>query len=78
MLRGMMARTLLVNGTYDLECGSTTNNSTRAKDVAFATIFGDVKMLRKEITVDEGEMPADGQGSDAEPVAAASPGLPGF
>ena len=28
---------LLVNGTYDLECGSTTNNSTRAKDVAFST-----------------------------------------
>lgn len=27
---------LLVNGTYDLECGSTTNNSIRAKDVAFA------------------------------------------
>lgn len=27
---------LLVNGTYDLECGSTTNNSARAKDVAFA------------------------------------------
>ena len=27
---------LLVNGTYDLECGSTTNNTARAKDVAFA------------------------------------------
>lgn len=27
---------LLMNGTIDLECGSTTNNSTRAKDVAFA------------------------------------------
>ena len=27
---------LLANGTYDLECGSTTNNSTRAKDVTFA------------------------------------------
>lgn len=27
---------LLVNGTYDLECGSTTNNSTRGKDVTFA------------------------------------------
>lgn len=27
---------LLVNGTYDLECGSTTNNSTRGKDVSFA------------------------------------------
>jgi ABC-type amino acid transport substrate-binding protein len=30
---------LLVNGTYDLECGSTTNNSTRGKDVAFSTNF---------------------------------------
>lgn len=27
---------LLMNGTIDLECGSTTNNSTRGKDVAFA------------------------------------------
>lgn len=27
---------LLLNGTIDLECGSTTNNSTRGKDVAFA------------------------------------------
>jgi len=27
---------LLVNGTYDLECGSTTNNTARGKDVAFA------------------------------------------
>ncbi|MDB5941334.1 MAG: putative type amino acid transport system, periplasmic component [Ramlibacter sp.] len=27
---------LLTNGTVDLECGSTTNNSTRGKDVAFA------------------------------------------
>lgn len=27
---------LIVNGTIDLECGSTTNNSARAKDVAFA------------------------------------------
>lgn len=27
---------LLVNGTYDIECGSTTNNTTRAKDVTFA------------------------------------------
>lgn len=49
-----------------------------AKDVAFATIFGDVKMLRKEITVDEGEMPADGKSTAAEPAAAASLGLAGF
>jgi glutamate/aspartate transport system substrate-binding protein len=27
---------LLVNGTIDIECGSTTNNSDRAKQVAFA------------------------------------------
>jgi len=27
---------LLMNGTYDLECGSTTNNSARGKDVAFS------------------------------------------
>ena len=27
---------LLMNGSIDLECGSTTNNSTRGKDVAFA------------------------------------------
>jgi len=27
---------LLVNGTVDLECGSTTNNTSRGKDVAFA------------------------------------------
>lgn len=27
---------LLVNGTYDLECGSTTNNTARGKDVQFA------------------------------------------
>ena len=30
-----------------------------AKDVAFATIFGDVRMIRKELTVDEGEAPSD-------------------
>jgi glutamate/aspartate transport system substrate-binding protein len=27
---------LLINGTYDLECGSTTNNATRGKEVSFA------------------------------------------
>src|SRR6478752_6459525 len=27
---------LVANGTVDIECGSTTNNSARAKDVAFA------------------------------------------
>ncbi len=30
---------LLVNGTIDVECGSTTNNSDRAKQVAFATNY---------------------------------------
>ncbi|UUZ65496.1 transglutaminase family protein [Polaromonas sp. P1-6] len=39
-----------------------------AKDVAFATIFGDVQMLRKELTVDEGDMPP-GQPAGAQPPA---------
>ncbi|HKX41674.1 MAG TPA: amino acid ABC transporter substrate-binding protein [Burkholderiaceae bacterium] len=30
---------LLTNGTIDIECGSTTNNSERAKQVAFATNY---------------------------------------
>jgi ABC-type amino acid transport substrate-binding protein len=30
---------LLVNGTIDIECGSTTNNADRAKQVAFATNY---------------------------------------
>jgi len=30
---------LLINGTIDIECGSTTNNSDRAKQVAFATNY---------------------------------------
>jgi ABC-type amino acid transport substrate-binding protein len=30
---------LLVNGTIDIECGSTTNNSDRAKQVSFATNY---------------------------------------
>jgi transglutaminase-like putative cysteine protease len=45
-----------------------------AKDVAFATIFGDVKMLRKDITVDESEMPASGSADEP----AASLGMAGF
>ena len=43
---------LMVNGTIDLECGSTTNNSTRAKDVTFSTnIFytGTRLLTKKEI-----------------------------
>ena len=30
---------LLVNGTIDIECGSTTNNSDRARQVAFAVNY---------------------------------------
>ena len=40
-----------------------------AKDVAFATIFGDVQMLRKELVVDESEVAA------LKPANAASPEL---
>lgn len=41
---------LLVNGTYDLECGSTTNNSARGKDVAFAIshFFTGTRLLVKK------------------------------
>ena len=41
---------LLVNGTYDLECGSTTNNSTRARDVTFATnhFYTGTRLLTKK------------------------------
>ena len=39
-----------------------------AKDVAFATIFGDVQMLRKELMVDEGDIPP-GQPAGAQPPA---------
>ena len=41
---------LLVNGTYDIECGSTTNNSTRAKDVTFATnhFYTGTRLLTKK------------------------------
>ena len=40
---------LLQNGTIDLECGSTTNNATRQKDVAFAntTFVEEVRMAVK-------------------------------
>lgn len=30
---------MLVNGTYDLECGSTTNTAARGKEVSFSTSF---------------------------------------
>ena len=41
---------LLVNGTYDLECGSTTNNSTRAKEVSFAVnhFYTGTRLLTKK------------------------------
>jgi glutamate/aspartate transport system substrate-binding protein len=40
---------LLVNGTYDLECGSTTNNSTRGKDVSFSIshFYAGTRLLAK-------------------------------
>jgi glutamate/aspartate transport system substrate-binding protein len=40
---------LMQNGTIDLECGSTTNNATRQKDVAFAntTFVEEVRMAVK-------------------------------
>ena len=41
---------LLMNGTYDLECGSTTNNSARGKDVAFAVshFYTGTRLLTKK------------------------------
>lgn len=40
---------LLVNGTYDLECGSTTNTSARGKEVAFSInfFFAGTRLLTK-------------------------------
>lgn len=38
-----------------------------AKDVAFATIFGDVRMTRKELTVEEGDMPPRPPGATQAP-----------
>ena len=43
-----------------------------AKDVAFATIFGGVKMLRMAITVEEGEMPPANDSEAAQPLAVAA------
>jgi transglutaminase-like putative cysteine protease len=42
-----------------------------AKDVAFATIFGAVNMLRKEITVDEGDDTPSGDSAAHQPPAVA-------
>lgn len=41
---------LLVNGTYDLECGSTTNNSARGKEVAFSInyFYSGTRLLTKK------------------------------
>ncbi len=41
---------LLVNGTYDIECGSTTNNAARGKDVQFAIshFFTGTRLLTKK------------------------------
>ena len=40
----------LVNGTYDLECGSTTNNTARGKDVQFSTnmFYTGTRLLTKK------------------------------
>ncbi len=47
-----------------------------AKDVAFATIFGHVRMLRMEITVDEGDLPAsDSQAEQPSAVLASTAGF---
>jgi glutamate/aspartate transport system substrate-binding protein len=44
---------LVQNGTVDLECGSTTNNATRLKDVAFApTLY--VEEVRTAVKADSG------------------------
>ncbi len=41
---------MLVNGTYDLECGSTTNNAARGKEVQFAIshFFTGTRLLTKK------------------------------
>ena len=44
---------LVVNGTVDLECGSTTNNATRQKDVAFA-VTTYVEEVRIAVRADSG------------------------
>ena len=54
-------RWVLFDGTYRAPVGQLVRVGTGrdAKDVAFSTIFGDVHMLRKDVTVDQDE-PADG------------------
>jgi ABC-type amino acid transport substrate-binding protein len=43
---------LLVNGTYDLECGSTTNTAARGKEVAFSIsyFYAGTRLLTKKTT----------------------------
>jgi ABC-type amino acid transport substrate-binding protein len=43
---------LLVNGTYDLECGSTTNNAARGKEVSFAVshFYTGTRLLAKKVS----------------------------
>jgi ABC-type amino acid transport substrate-binding protein len=43
---------LLVNGTYDLECGSTTNNAARGKEVSFAVshFYTGTRLLTKKVS----------------------------
>ena len=49
-----------------------------AKDVAFATIFGSVKMLRMQITVDEGDLPSDAAATATGPAPAMPVSTAGF
>jgi glutamate/aspartate transport system substrate-binding protein len=47
---------LVANGTVDLECGSTTNNATRAKEVSFAVnyFFAESRLLVKKSAHNDG------------------------
>ncbi|HVR48176.1 MAG TPA: amino acid ABC transporter substrate-binding protein [Pseudorhodoferax sp.] len=54
---------LVQNGTVDLECGSTTNNTARAKDVSFAvtTYVEEVRILTKANSGIQGVKDLDGK-----------------
>ncbi len=54
---------LVQNGTVDLECGSTTNNTARAKDVSFAvtTYVEEVRILTKASSGIQGVKDLDGK-----------------
>ena len=62
---------LLMNGTIDIECGSTTNNSERAKQVAFATnyFYTGTRFLVKAGTPIEGAGRPEGQAGWSRPRA---------